>query len=191
MAKVKKGTKREFYEVKAPVTATRIQLYAHSPEELNNKIVKLDLTRSLKGKSIELILRVKQENNELIGNPESLELVQSYIRKMMRKGTDYVEDSFFVDCKDARVQIKPFMITRNKVSRSIRRELRNMSKKHIESYLKSRTTKEIFTDITTNKLQRELSLKLKKIYPLALCEIRAFRIVNPVKEVQTENPRST
>lgn len=190
MTKAKKGTKSEFYEVKAPMTATKIQLYAYSTEELNNKIVKLDLTRSLKGKSIELILRVKREDNELIGDPESLELVQSYIRKMMRKGTDYVEDSFLVECKDAKVQIKPFMITRNKVSRSIRRELRDMAKKHLESHLKSRTAKEIFTDITTNKLQKELSLKLKKIYPLALCEIRAFRIVNPIKEVQAEKPQS-
>ncbi len=190
MAKAKKGTKSEFYEVKAPMTATKIQLYAHSTEELNGKIVKLDLTRSLKGKSIELILRIKQEGNELVGDPESLELVESYVRKMMRKGTDYVEDSFFVDCKDARIQIKPFMITRNKVSRSIRKELRNMARKHLETFIKSRTARELFTEITTNKVQKELSLKLKKIYPLALCEIRAFRIVNPIKEIQTESPQS-
>ena len=66
--------------------------------------------------------------------PEELDLAGSYIRRAMRKGSDYVEDSFIVDCKDAKIQVKPFLITRNKVSRAIRKELRNNAKKYLESY---------------------------------------------------------
>jgi ribosomal protein S3AE len=41
-----------------------------------------------------------------------------------------------------------------------------------------KTSLELFSDIMVGKIQKELSLKLKKIYPLALCEIRILEIVN-------------
>ena len=177
MAEGKKNIKKSFFEVKAPFTATKIQIYGNSAEEMEGKVVKLDLTRSLRGKSLELKMKIKNENGVLTAEPVSVELVGSYVRRMMRAGADYVEDSFNAECKDVKVVIKPFMITRNKVSRAVRAELRNTAKKHLESYLKTRTSKEIFADITTNKIQKDLSLKLKKIYPLALCEIRIFRLI--------------
>jgi ribosomal protein S3AE len=182
MAKSKKITKKAFFEVKAPITATKISLYASSPEELEGKIITLDLTRNLRGKNIILKLKVQNENGALTSEPIGLELVGSYIRKMFRSGIDYVEDSFVTECKDAKVLVKPFLITRNKVSRSIRKELRDISRKYLESTLRIKNVKEIFTEIITNKIQKDLSLKLKKTYPLALCEIRILKIL-PEKKV--------
>jgi len=177
-SKAKKGAKKSFFEVKTALTATKIQLYGSSADDFIGKIVKLDLTRSLKGKNFELKLRViKSENGLLEAEPILIELLGSYIRRMMRIGIDYVEDSFEVECKDDKAIVKPFMITRNKVSRAVRKELRNSARKFIESYAKTRPAREMFTDIITNKLQKELFLKSKKIYPLALCEIRVFGIV--------------
>jgi ribosomal protein S3AE len=175
--KAKKGAKKAFFEVRAPMTSSKIHLYATSMEELEGKIVKLDLTRSLKGKNFELNLKVKKTPEGLEGEPVSLELVGSYIRRMMRTGIDYVEESFVVELKDGKARIKPFMITRNKVSRSIRSELRNTSKKFLQEYFRARTLKEGFSEIMTNKVQKELFVKLKKVYPLALCEIRIFELV--------------
>lgn len=177
----KKTSKKEFFEVKVPMTATKIQLYGSSIEELDGKIVKLDLTRSLRGRSFELNLRVKKKKNELEGEPISLWLAGSYIRRMIRKGTDYVEDSFVAECKDYKAIVKPFLITRNKVSRAVRKELRNQARKNLEAHIKTRDARELFTEIMTNKMQKELSMKLKEIYPLALCEIRAFEIVEEKK----------
>ena len=34
----------------------------------------------------------------------------------------------------------------------------------------------MFEEILRNKIQKELSLKLKKIYPLSLCEIRVLKV---------------
>lgn len=172
----RKGIKKGFFEVKAPLTSAPIHLYGATAEEFNGRFVKLDLTRSLKGKSFELKLRVNHENGELKGEPVTLELAGSYIRKSIRKGTDYVEDSFAAECRDFNVRIKPFMLTRKKVSRAVRNALRTNARNFIESYIKARTAGEIFSELTANKLQRELSFKLKKIYPLALCEIRYFGI---------------
>jgi len=181
IAKVKKGAKKAFFEVKTPLTATKIQLYGYSAEALDGKVVRLDLTRSLKGKNFELRLKVIKDNEGLRAEPVGLELLGSYIRRMMRLGIEYVEDSFVAECKDGKARVKPFMITRNKVSRAVRREIRNNARKFLGEYLKTRTREEAFTDILTNKLQKELFIRSKKIYPLALCEIRIFEIVNEKK----------
>lgn len=175
--------KKTFFEVKAPMTSTKISLYAASSQELHGRVIILDLTRAMRGKNLVLYLRVVPDGDTLGSEPVKLELVGSYIRRMVRKGTDYVEDSFIVQCKDAMVAIKPFMITRNKVSRGIRRELRNRAREHLTAHATTRTVKELFTELISNKIQKELSLKLKKTYPLALCEIRYFGIAKQKQEV--------
>ena len=178
----KKGIRKKFYEIKAPLTSVKIDLYGESAEKLDGHIIKLDLTRSLKGKSFELRLKVKAKEDKLEAEPLSLKLIMSYIRRIMRKGVDYVEDSFEMECRDSIVKVKPFLITRKKVSRAVKRMLREGAKKHLEAKLKIRTAEEIFSDIMANKLQKDLSLKLKKIYPLAFCEIRIFEVIGEKKK---------
>lgn len=175
--KTGKAVKKGFYEVSAPFTSAKISLYATSAEELNGKVVSLDLTRSLRGKSFIMSISVKAEGEKLNGEPVALELAGSYIRRMMRTGTDYVEDSFESECKDGKARIKMFMITRNKVSRAVRGDLRKTGREFLQSYARMRNVREIFGDLMTNKVQRELSFKLKKIYPLALCEVKSFRLM--------------
>lgn len=186
MVKSKKNVKKGFFEVNVPLTSTKISLYGESLEQLNGRVIRLDLTRSLKGKSLEVKFKVKLDKDKLVGEPVSVELFQSYIRRMMRKGVDYVEDSFIVECKDVSALVKPFMITRNRVSREVRKTLRNEAKKFLVNHLKSRTSEEIFSEISANRIQKELSLKLKKVYPLALCEIRHFSLIKP-KELSIQN----
>ena len=195
--KAKKGIKKEFFDVTAPLITTKISLYASEKEELVGKTIKLDLTKSLRGKSLILNLRIKKVEDNLVGVPESIELAGSYIAKVMRKGVDYVEDSFDIECRDCFAKIKPFMLTRKRVSRAILNTLRKESKEFLISQLKIRNAHEIFSDIISNKLQKQLSLKLKKIYPLALCEIRIFNMTKkkdnykdiPIKEqlIKLEN----
>ena len=175
---VKKGLKKSFYEVEAPLTAVKINLYGNSIEDLDGRVVKLDLTKSLRGKSLELKMKVKNEGGKLKAMPVSLKLVASYIRRNMRRGSDYVEDSFIVECRDIVARIKPFLITRMKVSRAVRKALRDACRKYIEAHVKIRNRKELISDIMANKLQKGLSVKLKKTYPLALCEIRVFEVIS-------------
>ncbi len=179
----KQEAKKSFFEVKAPMTSAKISLYAASAQELHGKTILLDLTRSLRGKNLVLKMRIVPDGSGLQAEPVTLELVGAYIRRMVRKGTDYVEDSFETSCKDSSVVIKPFMITRNKVSRAIRRELRNRAREHLVAYATTRTVKELFTELISNKIQKELSLKLKKTYPLALCEIRFFGITKKKQDL--------
>jgi ribosomal protein S3AE len=109
-----------------------------------------------------------------------------FLRRMIRKGTDYVEDSFIVECKNATLKIKPFLITRRKVSKMVRKGLREKAKEEITKHVKDKLAEKIFEEILKNKMQKELSLALKKIYPLSLCEIKSIEIEKDldVKEIK-------
>ena len=180
MAKTKK--KKKFFEVKIPLINKKVQLYSYELEDLEERNIKYDLTRALKGKNILLTLKVKVNNKEATASPKSLIVLPSYLKRMIRKGTNYVEDSFSTDCENAQIRIKPFLITRRKVSRAVRKALREKAREELIKYAKNKNIEFIFEDILRNKLQKELSLKLKKIYPLSLCEIRMLKIEKEKKE---------
>lgn len=180
MAEQKKSIKKlpnRFFEARAPLTSSKIALYGKTAESFNGRVVKLDLTRVLRGKNVEFLLRLNAKGDEIEGEPYALRIFGSYIRRMMRTGIDYVEDSFEVECKDALLRIKPFLIARKKIPRSLRNSLRVEAQNYMKSVCTSRTSLELFGDLMSNKIQKELSLKLKKIYPLAFCEIRSFEVV--------------
>lgn len=181
----KKVLKKNFYEIEVPMTAVKVHLYGSSVDDLDGRTIKLDLTKSLRGKSLELKMRVKSDGEKLTADPISVELVASYIRRNMRRGTDYVEDSFDVNCRDAVARTKIFLITRRRVSRAVRKALRDAARKYVEKHIKIRDKKEVFSDILANKLQKSITLTLKKIYPLALCEIKAFKVISVREEDET------
>ena len=64
-AKRKKGARKKFFEVIIPLVNTKIHLYGYSPEDLEGNTVKLDLTKSLRGKNLELKAKVKLSGDKL------------------------------------------------------------------------------------------------------------------------------
>ncbi len=174
--------KKRFYDVEIPLIGKETQLRDFDRVSLNGKFLKYDLTRYLRGKNSILVFKVKADDEKAIASPRSLMLLPSFLRRMVRKGTNYVEDSFFVECNDAKIQIKPFIITRRKVSRAVRKALRDKAKEELVNYIKEKSVDELFDDILKNQLQKSLSLKLKKIYPLSLCEIRILKVIGEVEE---------
>lgn len=172
MAQTKR--KQKFFDVEIPLINKIANLRAFDLKDLDGRFIKYDLTRILKGKSAIIQLKVKIEDNQAIAFPRKIRLMPSYLKRMVRKGTNYVEDSFSVDCEDFQLRIKPFLITRRKVSRAVRKALREKAKKELTEYVKNKNVETIFQDLLKNQIQKPLSLKLKKIYPLSLCEIRVL-----------------
>ncbi|MBS3086682.1 hypothetical protein J4422_03190 [Candidatus Pacearchaeota archaeon] len=179
MAQAKK--RQRFFEVDMPIINKDTQLYGFDLESLKNKIISYDLTRLLRGKGALLKLKIKIEGNNAIAEPVELLVLPYFIRRMMRKGTNYVEDSFSAECKNAQVKIKPFFITRKKVSRAVRKALREKARAELTSYIKNKDTETLFDEIIKSKIQKILSLQLKKIYPLSLCEIRIFKVEKAIE----------
>lgn len=184
--------KRKWYDVEVPLVNETIELIAYEPEEINGRIITLDLTRALRGKSIEVKLKVMMENGETTTRPEKLTLLPYFVRRVMRRGTDYVEDSFLTRSKDAEIRIKPLFVTRKRVSRAVLSALRKKAQEELTEWAKDKTTEELFDDILKNRIQKPLSLKLKKTYPLSLCEIRILEVNeydSDKEEVQTRRRR--
>jgi ribosomal protein S3AE len=187
MAQLKK--KKRFYDVEMPAINKQTQLLAYEISELDGKFIKYDLTRILRGKSILMQFKVKVKDNEATALPRGIILMPYFLRRMIRKGTDYVEDSFLAECKDAALKIKPFLITRRKVSKRVRRGLREKTREEIQKYVKDKTSGRIFEEILKNKMQKELSMILKKIYPLSLCEIKSMEIEEDLEIKEKEIPQ--
>ncbi|MCL5730303.1 MAG: hypothetical protein M1165_01920, partial [Candidatus Pacearchaeota archaeon] len=129
MAQAKK--RKRFFDVEIPIIGKETQLYAYEPEELEGKTIKYDMTRLLKGKNILLYLKVKPsgEKDKFTALPRKMEIVHSSLGRLVRRGTDYVEDSFTAKCKDSELKVKLFMITRRKVHNSIKTALRGEGKR--------------------------------------------------------------
>ena len=174
MAQIKK--RKKFFDVEMPIVSKDTQLQAYNIEELQNKYITYDLTRLLRGKSMEITLKVVVEGDKITTTPYKIKLMPYFLQRMMRKATNYIESSFSAKCKNSQLRIKPFLITRKKVSRAVRNSLRNKAKDEISEYIKEMTFEEVFDEVIKNKLQKTLSLKLKKIYPLSLCEIRIMKV---------------
>ncbi len=183
---VKQLKRKKFFEVDVPILQTKIQLIGNSIQDLNKRTIKLDLTRQLKGKGVEAIFTIKTQDQTATAIPKKICLMSYFIRRMFRKRISYIENSFSAFTKESLAIVKPFLITRNKVSRAVRKTLRNTCKNWLEDYLRTKTNQEIFEEIFSNKIQRSLSIILKRIYPLSLCEIRTFEIKRPLTEIEIE-----
>jgi len=181
--------KKRFHEVEMPILNKSTQLYGYDLKDIEGRIIKYDLTRILKGKNslLDLNVTVNEEENKATSEPKRFRILPSFMKRMVRNRTSYVEDSFNAECKDAKLSIKPFLIARRRVSNSVRRALRNKVREEIRDYIKDKSYNEIFDDVLKNKIQKDLSLKLKKVYPLSLCEIRVLE----VKEKRAKEEKET
>jgi ribosomal protein S3AE len=165
--------KKKYIEVEIPMLGSSMRILGN-PDEIENKTIKLDLTRRLRGKGLTITFRLFKHEGKMVAIPNKLELVKAYIRRMMRKRVDYVEDSFRVQCVDVSAVVKPFLITRKKVSRAIRKNLRNTSREFILEYIKEKDFCEMCNELKNGVMQKAMLPKLKKVYPLSFCEIRIF-----------------
>ena len=168
--------RKKFIEIDLPIINSKVELIGNSLQDLENKTIKLDLTRNLRGKAIEALLKIEIKQGKPIVRIKKLTLMSYFIRRMIRKRISYIEDSFDAQTKESIWRIKPFLITRKKISRAVKKTLRNKAKNWIEDSMIKKTNEEFLKEILTNKFQRTLSLVLKKTYPLSLCEIRILEL---------------
>ena len=173
MAQAKR--KKTFFDVNIPLAGKETHLQAYELKDLNGKIVNYDMTRILRGKGMILQSKIKIEDDKAIAVPRQIKLMPFFLKRMVRKGTNYVEDSFSVPCEDGQLRIKPFLVTRRKVSRKVRKALREKAREEIIEFVKTKKSDAVFEAVVQNQLQKPLSLILKKIYPLSLCEIKTLK----------------
>ncbi|MEM3405511.1 MAG: hypothetical protein QW117_00880 [Candidatus Pacearchaeota archaeon] len=162
--------KIKFIKIKLPLLNEEV--FIINRERFNNVSLKLDITRKLKGKGCEIIFKIDSVKDGLKIDPKRIRIYGFFIRRLIRKGTDYVEDSFDAKCKNADLRVKPLLITRRKVHKNVKKSLRKKVKEEIINYFKDKNYEEIFSDLLKDNFQKNLSKRLRKIYPLSFCDIR-------------------
>ena len=170
------GEKKKIWDIEIPLLRQKLQGIAVSPDALVGKMMKIDMTRMLKGKNIDAAFTIVKRNDKLEADFYSITLLQGYIKRMMRKSITWIEDSFVCQAKDTKLEIKPFFITKKKIHRSLRTGLRSKAKEYIIQFVAEKNAQEIFDSIVHGELQKGLSSNLKNICQLALCEIRVCKI---------------
>ncbi|MEM1535811.1 MAG: hypothetical protein QXQ82_01305 [Candidatus Pacearchaeota archaeon] len=168
--------KKKIYDVKLEILDLEVSVFAPDEEFLVGKTISYDLTKLLKGKNCEARFRIKKEGESLFATIYFFMIYPQFVKKMIGKNVSVVEDSFLVKCKDAVLRIKPFLITRKRVHRSVRAALREKAREIIVKSFTEKTRKEAFQEILSSSLQKSLGKKLKKIYPLSVCEIRMAKV---------------
>ena len=146
---------------------------------LTGKRVKVDISRLARGKLGELTCIIKEvKNNRADAEPARLHIFPSYIKRFVRRGISKIDESFFsASSEKIKLRVKPIFITRKKVKRSVETSLRKEAKNFIIKLFNEMTLKDIFSETIKGEVQKKLSKKLKKIYPLSFCEIKELKIV--------------
>ncbi len=186
MAKLKKQIKKKFFPVNIPLLKREIELYSTDIKKLNEKRITLDLASELKGKALEVKFLVNVTEENATATPTETRLHSTYMKKITRKGTDYSEGSFITKCKDQKIRIKFTMVTRKKVTKKVLKGLRKNAIDELENWAKEKEFEKLVEEIITNKIQKELVVKLKKIYPLSNFEIKGLKILKEEYEEQEQ-----
>lgn len=168
--------RKKFFDIEIPLINKETQAQAFEIKELEGRFIKYDLTKILRGKSMEMSFKVVIEDGKATTIPRSSVIMPYFMKRAVRKGTNYVEDSFSTECANAQLRIKPFLVTRRKVSRAVRKALREKAKEFIVEYAKEKEYEEVFEEMLKGNLQKHMSQTLKKIYPLSFCEIRVLKV---------------
>ena len=149
----------------------------YEKEELVGKTLCLNLatiTNDMKKQNINVTFKVIGVH-EGKGQTQLVDyvLVPSYIKRLIRRKREKVEDSFLAKTKDGKVvRVKPIAITNSDTYNSIVTKIRLGMKAMIRNELKEKTYDEFVTDLMSMKIQKAMKEKLNKIYPLKYVDVR-------------------
>ena len=188
MAKVKKKTVIR-KKIWLPLVATDFfnkahlgEAYLYEPQEAVGKHVSANLamlTRDPKKQNVNVTFLVTHiaENKGMTRLIKYL-IIPSSMKRLVRRNKSKVTDSFVaISANGEKLRVKPVLTTRSQGNKSVETALRMGMRAYIIKLLRKTKTDDFFTMIVLSKLQKEASLILKKIFPLAICEIRCLEIL--------------
>lgn len=104
---------------------------------------------------------------------KELALYEAYVRRIVKKGTSRIDDSFIVKTIDnINIRIKPLIITRYKANRKQKASIRKTCKEFLQNRIQSLEFYDLINKIINYEIQDELKTILNKIFPIDKVEIR-------------------
>jgi len=105
------------------------------------------------------------------------------VKKMTRRKRSKIDISFPAKTSDGKnFRVKLIAVTRNRAKGSAAAALCNSLKLNTITEIAKLTYDEFFNEVLKHKLQKDLQGSVKKIYPVAACELRYVKYVPTKKE---------
>ncbi|HLC55869.1 MAG TPA: hypothetical protein VJJ23_01400 [Candidatus Nanoarchaeia archaeon] len=150
------------------------------PQEAINKHIAVSLmaiTNDIKKQSVRVVFKITEiKDNKALTEIIGYEIIDAYLKRITRRAKSKVEDSYDVITKDnIKVRIKPVIMTKNETSNSVLTSIHHKSKELLIENFKNNSYNDIVNGLITHNLQKAIRDGLKKIYPIAVSEIRYFR----------------
>jgi len=151
---------------------------AEPTEIIGKKVVVnfMHLTNDIKKQNTKIHFKVNEVKDdkaytEIVG----ISMSEAYTKRVVKKARNKLEDSFKAITKDnIPVQIKPFVITKNETKGSVLASLRKKTQEFLTHLAKENSYDSLLNLVLMNDAQKKLRENLKKIYPIAVSEIRVL-----------------
>jgi small subunit ribosomal protein S3Ae len=147
----------------------------------------LAIGRTVKSNLMQLTGDVKSQISEVKFEIESVKdgkletriigyaLSPAAVRRFIRRHMTRIDDSLVILTSDGKkVRIKPLLLTRGKVTRSIEQVLRSTLREEVINLVKKTGYENLFLGVVKYSIQKELKEKLNKIYPVKSVEVRVL-----------------
>ncbi|MFA6072675.1 MAG: hypothetical protein WC758_01005 [Candidatus Woesearchaeota archaeon] len=189
-----KKKKKVWLSIQSPEFMGNVLLgesHVYGKEDLIGKTLNLNLatiTNDMKKQNINVSFKVI----DVVDNKGQTQLVNyvlvpSYIKRLIRRNREKIEDSFVVKTRDGKiVRVKPIAITNSDTYNSIVTRIRLGMKAMIKTALNQKTYEEFVSDLMSMKFQKEMREKLNTIYPLKYVDVRQILLEEKGK-VQEDN----
>ncbi len=144
-----------------------------------------ELTGNVRDQNVYISFRIiGVEGNLLRTSSFGYELTPAYVKRMVRKNTSRIDDYFALKTKDdSSVIVKTLLITRNRIQRSVRTELRKQLKEQLEGEISSLDFDTLLSNFVTFRVQMAIKKRLGKVYPLKEVAIRVLQLKGNRKAV--------
>jgi len=184
-----KWKKKKWYQIIAPSTFNNQVLgetTTFEPGKVMGKALTvnlMNLTGEIRNQNINIGFKVTGiHDNRAQTEATAYTVSPSFIKRVVRRRHTRVDATFKLKTKDEKtVLVKPLLITRNNVNRSVVTALKSQALTELTKAVSGLAYQDFLKDIIRYKLQSELRKKLGKLYPLKSFEIKKMQLVEPEK----------
>lgn len=133
-----------------------------------------NLMGDMKRQYIELGFRVVEvKDNKGVTELTQYRLSNAFLKRIVRRGRNKIDDSFIIkDANGAFLRIKPLIITLGRASKPIQTDLLKSMRSLLAEIVPKMAFDHLVRDLMDYKLQKELKVKLTKLYPVKQVELR-------------------
>lgn len=155
------------------------------------KVNLMQITGDIKSQTFDVKFEIiKANENKLETRIIGYYFSSSAVKRLIRRNISRIDDSIVVRTKDNYlVRVKPLMITKKKIPKSLQYSLRMNLRKELINFINNSDYENLFSNIIKYQLQKELREKLNKLYPLKNLEIRILEEIKNKNTKETEQPK--